>query len=320
MASKFLGVLNAESQQMTVERTSAVVSGPHTFNIADGAYFAADRGVDSADSGDTGTTMDLAEGVTFYQGDAVTVWRPSTDALVFTDTLASATPTDITFDSSHTWLAGDLVYISDDLIGYITTRVRSQDPTAFGTFELTTTLGVASMAIGGGITIEVSWPTPDVQRWLRYSGTVTITGSVESPDPTRQMEGTLYLEKDVQRDVKTERPRGSKSRTVSGRTETRYRSRLRERNIRIRTTGPPRSSLWTVDQAADDFDETHLSTGKRFRYHVDASVDTPYAVQSNPYGYEVMVDPEVRPWTGTPISRGNDNHMDYTFRATEYVA
>jgi hypothetical protein len=317
MASKFVGVLNAVSQQMTVERPS--VSGPHTFTIANGAYYPADRGVNIAELNDTGTTMDVTETQTFSAGDVATVWRPSTDAAVFSDTIASVTSSTIVWTSSHTWQAGDLIYISDDLIGYITTRVRSQDFSALSTFYLTMSKGVASMSVGGGITITVSWPTADVQRWLRYSGTVTITGSSESPDPTRQVEGVLYMDKDVQRDVLRAQPRASQSQTVSGRRETLYRSRLNSRTFQLRLTGPPRSSLWTVQQAAKDMHDTHWSRGLRFRYHVDADVETPYADTTNPFGYEVFVS-DLDTYSATPISRGNDNHTQYSFPALEYVA
>jgi hypothetical protein len=318
MASKILGVLDSVSQQITVERTDGSPSGPHTLSIADGAYYASDRGVAEADSGATGTTMDTADEHTFEVGDAVTVWRPSTDALVFVETVAAVPSTlEITFSSSQTWLAGDLVYVSDDLIGYITTRVRSQ-ASVFGSFTLSLTKGIASM-VHTGATTDVSWPTADVQRWLRYSGTVTITGASESPDPDRQMEGYLWLDKEIQRDKLVLVPRASQSRSVTGQIETLYRTALRTRAIKIRTQGPPRSTTKTTYQAAEDLWSSHFAQGKRWRAYVDASVETPWALFTNPRGYETYVHLGPANWDPDLLARGYDNYLDATIPAQVYV-
>jgi hypothetical protein len=318
MASKILGVLDSVSQQITVERTDGSPSGPHTFNIVDGAYFALDRGVAEADSGATGATMDTADEHTFEVGDAVTVWRPSTDALVFVETVA-AVPNNlqITFSSSQTWLAGDLVYVSDDLIGYITTRVRSQ-ASVFGAFTLSLSKGIASM-VHTGSTTDVSWPTADVQRWLRYSGTVTITGASESPDPDRQMEGYLWLDKEIQRDKLVLEPRASQSRSVTGQIETLYRAALRTRAIRIRTQGPPRSTLKTTYQAAEDLWSSHFAQGKRWRAYVDTTIQQPWVLFTNPRGYETFVHLGPSKWDPELLARGYDNYLDATIPAQVYV-
>jgi hypothetical protein len=136
----------------------------------------------------------------------------------------------------------------------------------------------------------------------------------------RQMQGYLYLPIDAQRDPLTKDPRASQSQTVTGVLETLYRAAVRRRIISIRTTGPPRSSLKTTYQAAEDFWDSHLAQGLRYRYHVDASNEQPYVLFSNPRGYETMVHLGPETFQMAQLQRGNDNTLDMRIESQEYVA
>ena len=320
MSSKLLGVLNSLSQQISVERTSAPAVGAQVITLDDAPYFASDRGHDETRFNDTAAVMDTATAHPFLVTDTLTIWRPSTDAIVFSDTAIAVAPNSVTFANVHTWLVGDIIFVSDDLIGYIVARVRSQNAgVGFDEFDLTLADGIASSTFGGAVNGIIVWPTTTLQTWLRYSGTVTVTAGAESPDPDQQMEGMLWLDKNVQRDMLSIEPFASQSRTVSGVVETLYRSQLRNRQLKLRTTGPPRSSLKTVYQAGEDFWSSHLARGLRWRYYVDTDEEQPYVKFANPRGYEVMVAP-IAQFAPKPMQGGNDNHIDWAFLVHEYIA
>jgi hypothetical protein len=321
MASKFVGVLDSVSQQISIERTDVGgASGPHVVSVADGSYFASDRGIGIANAGATSATMTFTAPHSFEVGDVVSSWRVASDGLTFTDTITDVPAANqITFGSSHTWLIDEHVFVSDDLVGYLVTRLRSQDYTNLANFSASLTAGVWSFAGAGGEVYEIVFTTTTLRDWMRYSGTVTVTAGAESPDPDRQMMGYLYLEKEVQRDKLVLEPRASQSRSVTGQIETLYRTALRTRSIRIRTTGPPRSTTKTTYQATEDLWSSHFAQGKRWRCHVDASVETPWALFANPRGYETFVHLGPTKWDPDLLARGYDNYLDATIPAQVYV-
>jgi hypothetical protein len=329
MASKLVGVLNVISQQISIERTDVGgPSGPHVISLDDGAYFASDRGIGVANAGATSDTVQFVSSHTFAVGDTLWAWdvggldtgAADLAGRLFSDTVIAVPAADtVQLSSSHTWSIDDHFFVSDDLVGYIVSRMRAQDYTALKTFGAAVSAGVWSFAATAGQVYEIVWPTTGLRDVLRYSGTVTVTGATESPNPDRQMEGYLYLEKDVQRDKLVLEPFASQSRSVLGRIETVYRTALRTRAIRIRTQGPPRSTLKTTYQAAEDLWSSHLSQGKRWRCHVDASVDTPWVLFANPRGYETFVHLGPTRWDPDLLARGYDNYLDATIPAQVYV-
>jgi hypothetical protein len=330
MASKLVGVLDLQSQQISIERTDVGgPSGPHVIALDDGAWFASDRGIGVAKAGATSTTVQFNDPHSFAIGDVLWAWdvggldtgAADLAGRLFVDTVTAVPAADqVTFGSSHTWAIDDHFFVKDDLVGYLVSRFRAQDYASFKEdFGASVTSGIFSFAATAGQVYEVVWTTTWLRDVLRYSGTVTVTGASEIPNPDRQMEGYLYLEKEIQRDKLVLEPRASQSRSVTGQIETLYRTALRTRAIRIRTEGPPRSTLKTTYQAAEDLWSSHFAQGKRWRCHVDASVETPWVLFTNPRGYEVFVHLGPSRWDPDLLARGYDNYLDATIPAQVYV-
>jgi hypothetical protein len=319
MATAFVGVLNSVSQQITIERTDGTPDGPDTITLDDGAYFALDLGTQRATGSGTGTTVPFGSGHPFVVGQTVSA-RDTSDTLAWGPvTILSITGTSITVDASVSYGINDETYVSDDLVGYVNARVHNTAtvPNYFG-LTLSLSEGKLTWTADATETYTVTWPTAVLQTWTRFDDTVLVTDSGISAD--RQMQGYLYLAIEAQRDPLTKNPRASQSESVTGVLETLYRAAVRRRIISIRTTGPPRSSLKTSYQAAEDFWDSHLAQGLRYRYYVDASNTQPYVLFTNPRGYETMVHLGPAEFRMAQLQRGNDNTLDMRIESQEYVA
>jgi hypothetical protein len=316
MPAKLLGVLNVISQSVTVERTD-VPTGPATFDLVDGAYFAMGEGVGYVSATGSGTTIPFASGHPFVAGQRIVA--PFSGLLVWGPvTILSTTPTSVTVDVSVNYTSGEPVSVYQDLIDTIEAGIHNLF-TAFLGLHLSLNNGVIEWIADAAETYTVTL-TDDLATWMRVASPLAVTDAGVGPVPSRQMIGQVYLGKEILSDVLTIDPRASQSEGVTGRLETIKRASVRQRPIRMRSEGPPRSSIATTYQALEDLWESHFSAGLRWRYYVDASVVTPYAVISNPRGYETMVHLGPERWKWDPLQRGNDNHGDVTIRAQEYVA
>jgi hypothetical protein len=278
MASKLVGVLDAISQQITIARTDGTPDGPDTFSVNDGAYFALDLGTARVSGAGSGTVIPFASGHPFVGGQTISArsaigGAPSAWGPVL---ISSVTATSVTVATSVTHAINDEAYVSDDLIGHINAMVHNQAtiPNYYG-LTLSLSLGIAIWTADPTESYAVSYDTADIERWFRFGEGVGSFIGVSSTGTSagRQMEGMLYLEKDIQRDKLVLEPRASQSRSVTGQIETLYRAALRIRAIRIRTQGPPRSTTKTTYQAAEDLWSSHFDLLARgYDNYLDATI------------------------------------------------
>jgi hypothetical protein len=326
MASKLLGVLTTSSSQVTVERTDGGgASGPHLISLADGDWYmrAVAPGVIDSSSGST-NTVSVVAGHEIAVGHVIDVWDSNGGdaALASSRTVTASSATSITFDGAAIAVAiSDLVFVSDDLLGYFRARIVAQDKTNLGNFTISvSSAGLISMAMGSTRVLVVTWTTTDVRDWMRYTGTLTITGNSESEVNTRPHVGGVYLDKDVESDFRRIPPAASQSRAVGGQIETIYRAQFFERSLRFQAQGPPRATTETQVEAVKDFFATHASRGKRFLYFPDASVDTAYVRVTNPRGYDELVAIGDLSYREEPIAPGFAGYLRYTVETAQYVA